>query len=103
LIKSLFLCPKWKWAVAWDLREMVTPWEERVEGGPGPPKRGKDKQSMHSTGRDMEKDEEEQSNRMLWKRIGTNRVSSYLIKLNFYRRDCRHPNSNCCFFFLSGE
>jgi hypothetical protein len=34
------------------------------EGGPGPPERGKDKQSMPSKGRDnMEKDEEEQSNR----------------------------------------
>ncbi len=65
------------------------------EGGPGPPKRGKDKQSMPSTGRDMEKDEEEQSNWMLWKRIGTNRVSSYLIKLNFYRHDCFFTWCNC--------
>jgi hypothetical protein len=34
------------------------------EGGPGLPERGKDKQSMPSEGRDnMEKEEEEQSNR----------------------------------------
>ncbi len=37
---------------------------EGSEGGPGPPERGNDKQSMPNKGRDnMEKDEEEQSSR----------------------------------------
>jgi hypothetical protein len=37
---------------------------EGSEGGPGPPERGKDKQSMPTKGRDnMGKDEEEQSSR----------------------------------------
>jgi hypothetical protein len=37
---------------------------EGSEGGPGPPERGKDKQSMPNKGRDnMGKDEEEQSSR----------------------------------------
>jgi hypothetical protein len=38
--------------------------EEGSEGGPGPPERGKDKQSMPNKGRDnMGKDEEEESSR----------------------------------------
>jgi hypothetical protein len=39
--------------------------EEGSEGGPGPPERGKEKQSMSNKGRDnMGKDEEEQSSLM---------------------------------------
>jgi hypothetical protein len=57
---------------------------EGGEGGPGPPERGKDKQSSLSKGRDnMGEDEENHPSRMLWKRIGANRVRSLLIKLNF--------------------
>ncbi len=38
---------------------------EGSEGGPGPPERGKDKQSIPNKGRDnMGKDKEEQSSRM---------------------------------------
>jgi hypothetical protein len=48
----------------------------REWGGPGPPERGKDKQSMPSKARDnMGKDEEEQSNQTWWRR------SSPLIEL----------------------
>jgi hypothetical protein len=58
------------------------------EGGPELPEMGKDKKSMPSKGgNNMEKDEKEQSNRAWWRRIGANRVSSQLIKLNFYKHD----------------
>ncbi len=29
----LFVCPTWKWAVAWDLREIGSAWEEGVRAG----------------------------------------------------------------------
>ncbi len=41
------LCPAWKQAVAWDLRELGSVWEKGVR----PPERGKDKQLMLSKGR----------------------------------------------------
>jgi hypothetical protein len=73
------------------------------EGGSGLPKRGKVKQLMPRKGRDnMEKDKEEQPNRT-WRRVGANRVSSHLIGLKFYKCYCRCPDSDHCFFFLSGE
>jgi hypothetical protein len=77
------LCSTWKWAVAWDLREMGSEWEEGVRAG-----LSRLRQSMPNKGRDnMEKDEKEQSNWALWRRIGANRVDSQLIKLSFYKRD----------------
>jgi hypothetical protein len=55
------------------------------EAGPGPPEMGKGRQLEPSKGGDnMEKDEEEQPNRMFCRRIGANRVSSHLIVLNLY-------------------
>jgi hypothetical protein len=40
----MYMCPTWKWVVAWGLREMGSAWKGG-KGGPGPPERGKDKQS----------------------------------------------------------
>ncbi len=46
---------------SWGLGKMGSVWR-RGAGRPGPPERGKDKQSMSDKGRDnMGKDEEEQS------------------------------------------
>jgi hypothetical protein len=74
------------------------------EGGPGPPERRTEKQLMPSKGGDnMEKDEEEQPNRMYWRRVGVNRVSGHFMGLNSYKCNCRYPDSDHCFFFLSGE
>jgi hypothetical protein len=54
-----------------------------VEGGPGPPEKGKEKQLMPSKdGDNMEKDQEAQPNQACWRRIGVNRVGNHLIELN---------------------
>jgi hypothetical protein len=59
---------------------------EGGEGGLDPPERGKDQQLMPNKGRDnMWKDKEDQTSQTLWRRIGANRVSSLLIKLNFVK------------------
>ncbi len=46
----------------------------------------------------MEKDEEEQPNRMYWRRVGVNRVNGHFIGLNSYKCNCRYPDSDHCFF-----
>jgi hypothetical protein len=57
---------------------------EGGEGGPGPPERGKEKKSVPNKGRNnMGEDEESHFSRTWWRRIGINRVSSLLSKLNF--------------------
>jgi hypothetical protein len=52
--------------------------EEGGKGGPGPPERGKDKQS-NKVRDNMGKEEEEQSSRTWWRRIGANIVSVNMI------------------------
>jgi hypothetical protein len=55
----------WKWAIAWDLREMGSLWGKGGEGGTGPQEKLKDKQSIPNKGREnMGKDEEDQPSRM---------------------------------------
>ncbi len=51
------------------------------EGGPVPPERGKDKQSVPNKGRNnMGEDKKNQPSRMWWRRIKANRVSSLPTK-----------------------
>ncbi len=73
--------------------------EEGSEGGPGPPGCGKDKQSVLNEGRDnMGKDEEDQPSRRWWRRIGANRVSGLLNKLNFVTMIAELILTLCFFF-----
>jgi hypothetical protein len=59
---SKVLCPTWKQAVAWGLREMGSVWGKGVKAGLDRQKGEKIKQSMPSEGwENMEKDEEEQA------------------------------------------
>jgi hypothetical protein len=54
----------WKWAVAWDLKEMGSAWGRGGEGKPSPPERGKDKQSVPNKGRyTMGEDDEDHPSR----------------------------------------
>ncbi len=70
------MCPTWKWAVVWGLREMGSAWKRGARVDPDHQKGGK-KQSMPNKGMDnMGKDEEDQSSQKCWRRIGANRVSS---------------------------